>query len=97
MKVQIPGWIVRHQPSYMNEPSWVFDQWGKPPKHDDDNVPVCEHTIEVEVPDHDFIAERVAGVRQEIQNTYARAETAVQALREVESKLLALTNEVLSA
>jgi len=96
MKVKISGWIVRHQPPYLNEPSWIFDQYGKPPKHDDDNVPVCEHTIEVEVPDHDFVPERVAGVRMEIQRTYARAETQVQELREVESKLLALTNEVQS-
>ena len=96
MKVKIEGWIVRYQPSYCNEPCWLFDMYGKPPRQDDDQVPVMEHTIEVDIPDPDMTAERVAGVREEIKRTYASAEEKIQELRQVESKLLALTNEVQS-
>lgn len=94
MKVQIKGWIVRHQPSYAKEPTWIFDQWGKPPKTDDDQVPVRQYTLEVEVPDGDFISERVTGIREEIKRTYARAEETVRGLREQEATLLCITNEV---
>ena len=94
MKVAISGWIVRADYSWSTEPTWEFSQCREKPRDDDDRVAVCQHSFEVEVPDGPMIAERVAGVRAEIQRTYANAEASVQRLREQESKLLALTNEV---
>lgn len=94
MKVTISGWIVRCDYSWNTQPTWEFTQCREKPRDDDDRVAVCQHSFEVEVPDGPMIAERVAGVRAEIARTYASAEVSVQRLREVESKLLALTNEV---
>lgn len=95
MKVQIKGWVVRYQASYMNEPCWFFSVGSTPPKDDDDSISVCEHTIEVEVPDEvALIPQRVAGLRAEAQRLRLRAEEGVAVIKEREEKLLALTNEV---
>ena len=94
MKVTISGWIVRCDYSWNTEPTWEFTQCREKPRDDDDRVAVCQHSFEVEVPEGPMIAERVAGVRAEIQRTYANAEATVQRLRDREANLLALTNEV---
>lgn len=92
MKVKIKGWIVRYQPSYCDKPVWTF--WTTKPNNDSDTVVLREQEFEVEVPDGEMVAERVAGVRAEIKEVYTRAEGEVKRLKEVEGKLLALTNEV---
>lgn len=95
MKVSIKGWIVRYQASYMDEPCWLFNVTSTRPKDNDDSISVCEHTIEIEVPDEvALIPQRVAGLRAEAQRLRVRAEEGVALIREREEKLLALTNEV---
>lgn len=95
MKVKISGWVVRYQASYMNEPCWVFNVTSIRPTDDDDSISVCEHTIEIEVPDEvALIPQRVAGLRAEAHRLRLRAEEGVALLKEREEKLLALTNEV---
>lgn len=92
MKVQIKVWVVRYQPSYMDKPTWTL--YTHKCRDDEDTIVLREQLIEVEVPDDDMTAERVAAVRGEIQRVYAEAEGSVKRLKEIEGNLLALTNEV---
>jgi hypothetical protein len=93
MKVKIEGWIVRYQPLWKSEP-WYWFTGGEKPRGGEDSIPLFPHTFEVEVPDGEMIAERVAGIREAKQEVHLEAAKRIVALDEFEQKLLCLTNEV---
>lgn len=94
MKIVIEGLIVRQQYSWSDYPTYSFYPGSSDWKDDEDRIKICDHTIEVEVPDDDMISQRVAGVHEAIRQAYVACEETVMELRNREAKLLALTNEV---
>jgi hypothetical protein len=90
MKVTIRGWIVRWQSSWADKPSWSFYEGATRPTDSEDRIVVCEHSFEIEVPDGDMIAERVAGIREAKRQTYVNCEERVAELIVAEENLLAL-------
>lgn len=92
MKVSIKGWIYRYQPSWLREPSFNFTSLHAEakPADSEEAVYIFPHTIQVEVPDGDMIAERVAGIRAAKTKVYTAAHERVAELDEAEKNLLCL-------